>query len=138
MAKQFYDPPDVFTAVNLYSHAVRSGRTLTLAGQAPLQDDGSVVGPGDPDMQCRRVFSDLQKTLDLAGATFEDVVYVRAYLTGKTVLPVLYRVAAEIFENNRPAITSLIVPGCRAEGALVEVELVVDLNMSCRSQRGVQ
>ena len=128
MAKQFYDPPDVFTAVNLYSHGVRSGRTLTLAGQAPLNDDGSVVGPGDPDIQSRRVFADLKKTLDLAGATFEDVVYVRAYVTNKTVLPALYRAAAEVFGSNRPAITSLIVPGCRAEGALVEVELVVDLD----------
>ena len=127
MAKAFYDPPDVFTAVNLYSHGVRSGRTVALAGQAPLNEDGSVVGPGDADVQCRRVFSDLQKTLQLAGATFEQVVYVRAYVTGKTVLPALHRAAGRVFGSNRPALTALIVPGCRAEGALIELELVVDL-----------
>lgn len=128
MAKAFYDPPDVFTAVNLYSHGVRSGRTLTLAGQAPLHDDGSVVGPGDPDVQCRRVFFDLQKTLHLAGASFQDVVYVRAYVTSKAILPAFYRAAGPVLGSNRPALTALIVPGCRAEGALVEVELVVDLD----------
>jgi 2-iminobutanoate/2-iminopropanoate deaminase len=125
--KQYYDPPDVFTAVNLYTHAIRVGRTLTLAGQAPLHDDGSVVAPGDPEAQCRRVFSDLAKTLQLAGATFDDVTYVRAYVTDRTVLPALYRVAAEVFGDNRPACTPLIIPGCRAEGALVEVELVCHL-----------
>ncbi len=127
MAKEFYNPPDVFSPVAIYSHGVRSGRTVTLAGQAPLNDDGSVAGPGDPDVQCRRVFTDLKKTLDLAGATFEDVIYVRAYLTDKAVLPVLRRVAAEIFGANRPAFTPVIVPSVRAAGALVEIELVVEL-----------
>ena len=128
MAKQFYNPPDVFSPVSIYSHGVRSGRTVTLAGQAPLHDDGTVVGPGDPAAQCRRVFADLGKTLDLAGATFENVVYVRAYLTQKAVLPVLRRVAGEIFGSNRPAFTPVIVPSVRAEGALVEIELVVELD----------
>lgn len=127
MAKAFYDPPDVFTAVNLYSHGVRAGRTLTLAGQAPLHDDGSVVAPGDADTQCERVFSDLGKTLRLAGASFEEVVYVRAYVTSAATLPAFHRAAAQVFSSNRPALTALVIPGCRAEGALVEVELTVDL-----------
>ena len=32
MTKQFYDPPDVYAPVNIYSHGVRSGNMLTLAG----------------------------------------------------------------------------------------------------------
>ena len=128
MAKEFYNPPDVFSPVAIYSHGVRCGRTVTLAGQAPLNDDGTVFGPGDPDAQCRRVFADLKKTLDFAGTTFEDVVYVRAYVTDKAVLPVLRRVAAEIFDGNRPAFTPVIVPSVRAAGALVEIELVVELD----------
>ena len=125
MPKQFYNPPDVYSPVNIYSHGVRAGRTLTLAGQAPLAGDGSVVGPGDPAAQCRRVFADLKRTLDLAGATFADVVYVRAYLTDQRVLPELHRIAADIFGANRPAFTPVIVPSVRAEGALVELELTV-------------
>ena len=128
MTKQFYNPPDVFSPINIYSHGVRAGRTLTLAGQAPLHDDGTVVGPGDPEAQCRRVFADLKKTLDMAGATFASVVYVRAYVTRRSVLPVLRRVAHEIFGANRPAFTPLVVPSVRAVGALVEVELVLELD----------
>lgn len=127
MTKQFYNPPDVFSPVGIYSHGVRSGRTVTLAGQAALSDDGTVVH-ADPEVQCRRVFADLQKTLDLAGATFDDVVYVRAYATRASVLTVLRRVAAEIFESNRPAFTAMIIPSVRAEGALVEIELIVELD----------
>ena len=123
MTKQFYDPSDVYSPVNIYSHGVRTGRTLTLAGQAPLAGDGSVIGPGDPAVQCRRVFADLKKTLDLAGATFADVVYVRAYVTDRRVLPELRRISAQIFGANRPAFTPVIVPSVRAEGALVEIEL---------------
>lgn len=127
MSKQFYDPPDIFSPVTIYSHAVRCGRTLTLAGQAPLNGDGTVAGPGNPEVQCRRVFADLKKTLDLAGATFEDVVYVRAYITDRTVLPVLRRVACQLFVINRPAFTPVIIPSCRGEGVMVEIELVVEL-----------
>jgi enamine deaminase RidA (YjgF/YER057c/UK114 family) len=127
VSKQFYDPPDVFSPVNIYSHAVGCGRTLTLAGQAPLNDDGTVVGPGNPEAQCRRVFADLEKTLDLAGATFEHVVYVRAYLTDKSLLPVLRRLACGIFVTNRPAFTVVVIPSCRGEGVMVEIELVVEL-----------
>lgn len=125
MPKRFYDPPDVYAPVSIYSHGVRAGNTLTLAGQAPLAADGSVVGPGDPVVQCRRVFSELKKTLDLAGARFADVVYVRAYVTDQRVLPVLHSISAEIFGANRPAFTPVIVPSVRAEGALVEIELTV-------------
>jgi enamine deaminase RidA (YjgF/YER057c/UK114 family) len=128
MAKEFYDPPGVYAPVSIYSHGVRSGNTLTLAGQAPLAADGSVVGPGDGVVQCRQVFSELKKTLDLAGASFADVVYVRAYVTEKHVLPVVSRISAEIFAANRPAFTPVIVPSVRAEGALVEIELIVVFN----------
>ena len=105
MPKQFLNPPGLGAMEGPYSHGVRSGRTVTPAGQAPLHDDGTVFGPGDPAAQCRRVFADLKKTLDIAGATFADVVYVRAYLTDKVVLPVLRVIAAEIFGGNRPAFT---------------------------------
>jgi 2-iminobutanoate/2-iminopropanoate deaminase len=125
MPKQFYDPPGVYAPVNIYSHGVRAGRTMTLAGQAPLAQDGSVIGPGDPAAQCERVFSELKKTLDLAGAAFGDVVYVRAYLTDRRVLPELRRISVAIFGANRPAFTPVMVPSVRAEGALVEVELTV-------------
>ena len=128
MPKQFLNPPGLGAMEGPYSHGVRSGRTVTLAGQAPLHDDGTVFGPGDPAAQCRRVFADLKKTLDIAGATFADVVYVRAYLTDKVVLPVLRVIAAEIFGGNRPAFTPVIVPSVRAAGALVEIELVVELD----------
>lgn len=125
MPKQFYDPPGVFAPVNIYSHGVRAGNTLTIAGQAPLAEDGSVVGPGDPLVQCRRAFSELRKTLEMAGAAFSDVVYMRAYVTEKHVLPVLREVSHEIFGASRPAFTPLIVPSVRAQGALVEIELTV-------------
>ena len=97
----------------------------TCALPISLAEDGSVVGPGDPLAQCRRVFVELAKTLEMAGATFADVVYMRAYVTRKSVLPVLREVSREIFGTNRPAFAPLIVPSVRAEGALVEVELTV-------------
>lgn len=128
MPKQFFDPPGVFAPVNIYSHGVQSGSTLMIAGQAPLDENGAVVGLGDAVAQCRRVFTELKKTLDMAGATFADVVYVRAYMTSRSVAPALRQVAAEIFGAHRPAFTPMIIPSVRAPGALVEVELICELD----------
>lgn len=126
MAKQFYDPPDVFSPTRIYSHGVLAGRVLTLAGQAPLDDEGRPVSD-DPQAQCRKVFEDLGKTLALAGASFADAVYLRVYLTRRDVWPVVRRVAREVLGETRPACTAIVVPGLRREGALVEVEVIAVL-----------
>jgi hypothetical protein len=37
------------------------------------------------------------------------------------------RAAAWIFAANRPAFTAIVIPSCRGEGVMVEIELVLDL-----------
>ncbi len=57
---------------------------LFIAGQVALAPDGSLVGEGDFDAQCRQVFENLKTVLAQAGATFEHVVKVTVYMTDIT------------------------------------------------------
>jgi len=59
-----------------YHHVtiVESGRTAYLAGQCPLDESGTLVGPGDLLAQTDQVVANALAALAAAGATPSDVV----------------------------------------------------------------
>jgi enamine deaminase RidA (YjgF/YER057c/UK114 family) len=60
---------------NGYSHAVSArGRLVAIAGQVAMDEQGELVGPGDPVAQTERVFENLRLALAAGGATFADIV----------------------------------------------------------------
>lgn len=67
--------PDGVAAAAQYSHVVMgTGRFVVIAGQLALDEQGRLVGEGDPATQARQVFDNLRRCLAAAGATFDDVV----------------------------------------------------------------
>lgn len=97
---------------------------LFIAGQVALAPDGSLVGEGDFDAQCRQVFENLRTILEAAGATFENVVKVTVYMTDITNLQRYREIKAEYVTGAQPASTSLEVKGLAFAPLLVEIEAV--------------
>ena len=68
-----------------YSHVARltvgDSVILLVSGQVALDDDLQVVAPGDMRAQSERIFEILATILAAHGATFQDVVNIRTYLT---------------------------------------------------------
>ncbi|MCZ9342685.1 RidA family protein, partial [Streptomyces sp. TRM76130] len=65
-----------------YSHVVTAaGRLVAVSGQLPLDEDGRIVGEGDPAAQARQVFENLRRCLAAAGAGFDDVVKLTYFVT---------------------------------------------------------
>lgn len=64
---------------NTYSAAVRSGDFLFVSGQVGSREDGSP----EPDFaaQVQLAFDNLQRVLEAAGASFEDIVDVTSFHT---------------------------------------------------------
>ncbi|MFF3128406.1 RidA family protein [Streptomyces sp. NPDC057908] len=80
--QQHYVRPDGLPPVNGYSHAVSfSGSMVAVSGQVPLDGQGQLVGPDDPEAQVRQVFENLKTALAAAGAGMEQVVKLTIYLT---------------------------------------------------------
>ncbi|TLW92375.1 RidA family protein [Saccharomonospora piscinae] len=67
--------------VAAYSQAVRKGNILQVAGQVGIDPATGTVADGGVAAQTRQVFANLRAVLDAAGATLDDVVMMRAYLT---------------------------------------------------------
>ncbi|MGH3416902.1 MAG: RidA family protein [Actinocrinis sp.] len=64
-----------------YSQAVRKGNILQVAGQGPTDPATGRFAGDTVAEQTRRTLLNVQAILRAAGATFDDVVMVRVYLT---------------------------------------------------------
>jgi enamine deaminase RidA (YjgF/YER057c/UK114 family) len=114
-----------------YSHIVevRGGRTLYIAGQLALDEDGNLVGAGDFRAQVEQVFANLNARLAEGNATFNDVVKLNYYLTdGSDLLPVREVRNRYINTEHPPASTLVVVKRLVREEYLIEVEAIAVVN----------
>src|SRR5579871_3386933 len=87
-----------------FSRAVRVGNTVHLAGTGPVGADNE-----DAASQTRRIFEIAKDALTKAGASLNDVVRTRMYLTHVEDWETIGRVHGEFFTNIRPAATMVVV-----------------------------
>ena len=114
-----------------YSHVVevRGGRTLYIAGQLALDEEGNLVGAGDFRAQVEQVFANLKARLTEGGATFNDVVKLNYYITDAAdLLPVREVRNRFINTENPPASTLVVVKRLVREEYLIEVEAIAVVN----------
>ncbi|MGI5459359.1 RidA family protein [Streptomyces sp. CA-249302] len=117
-------PDGVFPAAQ-YSHVVMAtGRLVAIAGQVALDEDGKLVGEGDPEAQARQVFENLRRCLAAAGATFDDVVKLTFFVTDMAHLPAIRTARSEHIPDNRlPAASAVQVSALVRPEFLLEVEV---------------
>jgi reactive intermediate/imine deaminase len=89
-----------------YSHAIRSGGFLFLAGQGPFRPDGSKVESSFED-QARQVFRNLEAVAAAAGARLADAVRVGVYLRDMSNFATMNKVYAEFLREPMPARTTI-------------------------------
>ena len=105
-----------------FSRAVRTGALVSVAGTAPLGQDGGTVAPGDPAAQARRCLEIIAAALDEAGASMRHVVRTRILLTRIEDWPLVAGVHGEYFRSIRPVCTVVQVTGFIDRDWLVEIE----------------
>lgn len=105
-----------------FSRAVRVGAVVSVAGTAPLGQDGRTVAAGDAAAQARRCLEIIATTLEGAGASMHHVVRTRILLTRIEDWPAVASVHGEYFRNIRPACTVMQVSRFIDGDWLVEIE----------------
>lgn len=116
--------PDGVAPAAQYTHVVLgTGRFVAVSGQLSLDEDGKLVGEGDPAAQARQVFENLRRCLAAAGATFDDVVKLTYFVTDMTHMPAIRAARAEHIPDDRlPAASAVQVAGLVRPEFLMEVE----------------
>ena len=112
-----------WAAIVGYSRAVRAGNVVEVSGTAAAGPDGTILSPGDVYGQTRDALKIIGAALVEAGASFEDVVRTRVYLTDASTWEDAGRAHGEVFADIRPANTTLAVSGFIDPAILVEVEV---------------
>ena len=91
-----------------------------MSGTAPVWPDGSV--DPDPYIQARRCFEIIVTALGEAGATVDDVVRTRMFVTDAAYGDAVGRAHGEVMSRARPAATMVVVKGLLDERWKVEIE----------------
>ena len=113
-------------AIGPYSQAIRSGNTVYLSGQTPLDPATGVLVEGDIAVQARRAFDNLKAVCEAAGGSFDDVVRVGLYLTDLRDFTAVNAVMADMFSEPYPARSTIEVAGL-PKGSAFEVDAVMVL-----------
>jgi len=100
-----------------YSRAVRAGDLVLVAGTTAIDEDGVVLSPGDAGGQVELVLDAIEAALARAGATMEQVVQTRMYVTDISRSDEIGRAHGDRFGAIRPV------------SAIVEVQALVDPRM---------
>jgi enamine deaminase RidA (YjgF/YER057c/UK114 family) len=110
-----------------YSHVAKitSGKIVYVAGQAPFDASGLVVGKGDLVAQFRQVLTNLKLAVEGAGGRPDQFAVLtmylsdlKSYLANKKPIGAVYR---EIFGKYFPAITLVEVKSLYNPDCLVEI-----------------
>jgi len=103
-----------------YSRAVRVGNVVEVAGTTA--QDGDTVTGNDAYTQTQRVLEKIGEALRQAGATFEDVVRTRMFVTDISQWEAVGRAHGEVFGDIRPATSMVEVRALIDPRLLVEIE----------------
>ena len=90
-----------------YSRAVRVGDRVWISGTAPIMP-GDANPPEDAYEQAKICLEIIERALVETGASLDDVVRTRIYVTDASLIDAVGRAHGEAFAHARPATTGIV------------------------------
>ena len=129
MERTYLEPAGIAPPPEPYSHAIRCGDTLYIAGQVAFDENNETVGIGDPRRQAEQVWRNIRLAVEAAGGTLADVVKITVFLKDVRHAPAEISVREQLFEPGRYPICTLVqVANLGLPDLLMEVDAVAVLS----------
>ena len=124
MAKTTLNPDGLPVPRGSYSlvNIAQPGRMVFIAGQTASDHDGKVVGVGDARAQTRFILEKIQRAVEAAGGTINDVVAMSVFSTDVKYHRDINETRREVLGTNFPTSTMVQVV------ALARPELLLEIN----------
>ncbi|MGH8259836.1 MAG: RidA family protein [Steroidobacteraceae bacterium] len=113
-------------AIGTYSQAVRTGDTVYISGQIPLDPATGQLVTGDIEAEIRRAFENLKAIAEAAGGSLAQLAKVTVFLTDLAHFAKVNEIMAAYVPAPYPARAAIGVASL-PRGARVEVEGVLAL-----------
>ncbi len=111
-----------------YSHIVKDGKTVYVAGQVARNSEGKIVGVGDFSAQAEQVFKNVLGALESVGSDMRSIMKLNVFLTHREDIPA-YRVAYAKFvpDDTLPVSTLILCSGLADPDFRIEVEVIATI-----------
>jgi enamine deaminase RidA (YjgF/YER057c/UK114 family) len=107
-----------------YTHVVRAGNTVYIAGQTATNERGEVVGKGDITAQATQVFENLKTALASVGGDLSHIAKITVFLTDPRFRDPLGEVRRRYLGDALPASTLVTVAALASPDLLIEIEAI--------------
>ena len=106
-----------------YSRAVQIGNQLEVTGTVAVDETGTLVGERDFFKQTQYALQKIEKVMNQAGFSLQDVIRTRIYVTDISQWEEVGRAHHQFFSAIKPATTMVEVKALIAPEYLVEIEV---------------
>ena len=113
-------------AIGTYSQAIRSGNTVYLSGQIPLDPTTGQLCSDDIQLQITQVIKNLSAVCEAAGGDLARIVKLSVYLTDLKHFPFINEAMTHYFSQPYPARVAIGVASL-PRGAQVEMDAIMVL-----------
>lgn len=105
-----------------YSRAVKVGNHIEISGTVAANENGHVVGSNNAYEQTRFILQKIEKVLQEAGASLNDVVRTRLFVTDISRFEEYAKAHGEMFGTIKPCTSMIEVKGLVSPEYLIEIE----------------
>ena len=105
-----------------YCRALRVGEQIVVGGTAPVGDSGETVAPGDAYLQTKKCLEIIARALAGVGASMQDVVRTRLFVTDVSRWADYGRAHSEAFRGTPPVTSMVEVRALIDPAMMVEIE----------------
>ena len=104
-----------------YSRAVKIGRVVEVSGTSAIDRD-KIIAANDPYQQTKFIIRKIERAINEAGGSLEDVIRTRIYVTNINDWSAIGKAHGEFFRNIKPATTMIEVKSLIDPNFVVELE----------------
>src|SRR2546425_2830489 len=125
MERTYLEPDGIAAPPEPYSHAVRCGDTVYIAGQVAFDEENNIVGVGDARKQAERVWHNIRLAVEAAGGEVSHVIKITIFLKDIRHAPDEIAGRQHLFKPggfsifNQGQVADLGLPGLFMEGVAV-------------------
>jgi reactive intermediate/imine deaminase len=123
--REYVRPENVGPPTDPFTHAIRCGETVYVAGQIALDEDNAIVGVGDPHAQAAQCWKNIERVLGAAGCELEDIVKMTIFLKDVRHGADETAIRRQLFNPDRlPVCTQVQVANLGMSELLMEIDVI--------------